>query len=89
MAPSTSGWAIASLICSLAGLFLLPVLGSVLGIIFGHLGLGEIKRSEGRVQGRAMAIAGLVIGYTAIGFIIILIALIAILGIAVSASQPS
>jgi len=55
-AVSTSGWAIASLVCSLLSL-------SLLGVIFGHIGVNEINHSNGRVGGKGLAIAGLIIGY--------------------------
>jgi hypothetical protein len=54
--------AIASLVCSLAGLLSCGI-GSVLGVVFGHIGLSQIKREGGTQPGRGLAIAGLVIGY--------------------------
>jgi len=65
MPPSTNSWAIASLICSIVGV-------SILGIIFGHIALGEIKRSNGWQTGHGMALAGLIIGYVEIGLGLIL-----------------
>ena len=59
----TNGFAIASLVCSL-------LCFSLLGIIFGHVGLSQINRN--REGGRGLAVAGLILGY--IG----LVALIAI-----------
>jgi type IV pilus assembly protein PilA len=56
----TSGKAIVSLICGL--LFFIP-LAFVAAIVFGHLGLSEIRKSAGRLQGEGMAIAGLILGY--------------------------
>jgi len=56
----TSGKAIASLICSL--LFCIPILPSILAIIFGALGLRDIGRSRGRLSGQGLAISGLVMG---------------------------
>ena len=56
----TSGWAIASLICSILGM-------GLLGVIFGHVGLSEIKRGAGRVTGHGLAMAGLIIGYIELG----------------------
>ncbi|MEO7932655.1 MAG: DUF4190 domain-containing protein [Chthoniobacterales bacterium] len=44
----------------LAFIFLIPFLPA---IICGHLALGRIKRSDGALTGRGMAIAGLVMGY--------------------------
>jgi hypothetical protein len=50
----TNGFAIASLICSLLCV-------SLLGIIFGHVGLSQINRN--REGGRGLAVAGLILGY--------------------------
>ena len=71
MAPATSGWAIASLVCSIAGIFfILPLIGSILGVIFGHIALNEIKHApinpytrQPAVEGHGLAVAGLVLGY--------------------------
>lgn len=69
-AKSTNGLAIASLICSLAGL--LTCLSAPVGIVLGHIALSQIKR-EGS-NGRGLAIGGLVIGYlltlAIVGFVI-------------------
>jgi len=73
----TSGKAIASLIC---GLFIFAFPLSILAIIFGHLSLSEIRKSAGRLKGRGMAIAGLILGYGGVAAIplILIIAAIAI-----------
>ena len=63
MPASTSPWAIASLILSIASWLVIPVVGAIAGVICGHIALNEINRSEGRVEGRGMAVAGLIIGY--------------------------
>jgi hypothetical protein len=76
-APSTgtNGFAIASLISSIISCGI----GSILGVIFGHVSLNQMKRTgEG---GRGLAIAGLVIGYLGIlGIIVAVIVLIAASG---------
>ncbi len=56
----TSGMAIASLVLSILGI-------GLLGVIFGHMALGEIKRSNGVIGGHGLAMAGLIIGYIEIG----------------------
>ncbi|MEO7000782.1 MAG: DUF4190 domain-containing protein [Ktedonobacterales bacterium] len=62
---ATNGMATASLICSLIGLFTADflVIPGVLAVIFGHIALGQIKKSNGQQTGQGMAIAGLIIGY--------------------------
>jgi hypothetical protein len=66
MPPSTSYWAIASIICALAGLFIFYPVGPILGVIFGHIARREIRRSGGRVVGDGLALAGLLTSYTAL-----------------------
>ena len=60
-APRTSGMAIASLVLGLVSFFC-SVFTGIPAIILGALGLSEIGRSKGRLQGRGMAIAGLICG---------------------------
>jgi len=72
LAPETSGKAIFSLICGV--LFFLPIPPFFLvAIIFGHLSLSEIRRSAGRLTGRGLAIAGLVLGYLGVTAMVALI----------------
>jgi len=75
--PENSGKALASLICGVV--FFLWPLSAVAAVVLGHVALGEIKRSAGRLAGRGMAIAGLVAGYIGISTVpILIIAAIAI-----------
>jgi len=73
----TSGKAIASLIL---GIVPFSLLSSIPAVVFGHLALSEIKKSGGRLRGRGLAIAGLVLGYLTIAMVpfILIIAAIAI-----------
>jgi type IV pilus assembly protein PilA len=77
MGVPTSGKAIASLIC---GIFTLFLPASIAAIVLGHLSLSDIRKSAGRLGGRGIAIAGLVLGYAGIALIppILMIAAIAI-----------
>jgi hypothetical protein len=61
---STNGFAIASVIC--AAVWFLWV-GSLLGVVFGHIGLRQIKADPANQGGKGLAIAGLVVGYLALG----------------------
>lgn len=99
MAPSTSYWAIASFVCALGGfalifnfaiglpLILIPVVvsvGALLAVIFGHIALVDISRSRGRLVGRGVALAGLIIGY-----VILAIALfLGVVALAAAALRP-
>jgi serine/threonine protein kinase len=69
--PPSSGKATASLVLGIFAFALALIeLGGLLGIlavIFGHLALGDIRRSGGRLGGHSSAIAGLIMGYFGIG----------------------
>jgi hypothetical protein len=70
LAPETSGKAIFSLICGIFSLF--PPL-AIVAVIFGHLSLSEIRKSGGRLVGKGLAIAGMVLGYSGFALIATLI----------------
>jgi RNA polymerase subunit RPABC4/transcription elongation factor Spt4 len=63
-APRNSNKAIASLVC---GVLFMCAPASIAAIVLGHLALLDIKRAAGRMAGKGLAIAGLVLGYTGIG----------------------
>ena len=58
--PKTNGLAVASLICSCAGLFFLPIFP---GIVLGFIARSQIKRSNGMQRGDGLAIAGIIVGF--------------------------
>jgi len=74
----TDGKAIASLIC---GICFLIFPAAVAAIIVGHLSLAEIGRSAGRLAGRGMATAGLVLGYFGVVGLIPFVLIIAAIAI--------
>lgn len=58
-APKTSGLAVASLVL---GLLWLCGHGSLLAVIFGAVAMGQIDRSRGTLEGKGLAITGLILG---------------------------
>jgi hypothetical protein len=75
-APKNNGLAIASLVCSILGLCC--GVGGVLGVIFGFVARGQIKRSGGAQQGSGLALAGIIVGFVvialaAVGLLIVLL----------------
>lgn len=76
--PRTSGLAIASLVFGILGWTLLPLIGSIVAVILGHMGRSEIRRSAAHMEGDALAIAGLVLGYIAIGLSLLALLLLAL-----------
>jgi hypothetical protein len=76
--PKTNGMAIASLICSLAGI--LCGVTAILGVIFGFVARGQIKRSQGMQTGGGLALAGIIIGLIICAGIVAWIVLVAAFG---------
>jgi hypothetical protein len=78
--PATEPLAICSLILSVAGLVFCALITSIPGIICGHVALSHIAKRP-HLEGKGMAIAGLIIGYAGIAlglaylvFVIVLVA---------------
>ena len=74
----TNNKAIASLILGIAGLVICPLVCSVLAIVFGHQGRGDIDRSGGREGGRGLATAGIVLGWIGIVLTVLFIVFIVV-----------
>jgi hypothetical protein len=70
---TTSGWAVASFICALLGIFLIPLLPA---FIFGIVGYQQIEKQPQRYKGKWMAIVGIVIGSLALLGLLILLVLV-------------
>lgn len=71
----TNGFAIASFVL---GLVWLMGLGSILALVFGYVAKGEIDRSEGAQAGRGFAIAGIVLGWVGVAFIVAAVVMMAL-----------
>lgn len=64
----TNGMAIASMVL---GILWLYWVGSVLALVFGYVGKKQIDESGGMQSGRGMAIAGIVLGWVGVGFLLL------------------
>lgn len=62
----TSTYAVISLVAGVLGWSLMPFLGSIAAIVFGHMARAEIRRSQGQLDGDGLAIAGLVLGWVSV-----------------------
>lgn len=69
-AAPTNGMAIASLVLGIGGLTVLPLLGSILAILFGYIARREIRENPG-VAGDGLALAGIVMGWIAVGLVVL------------------
>jgi hypothetical protein len=74
-ARKTNGLAIASMVLGIVWLY---GVGSILALVFGYIAKGQIDRSGGQETGRGMAIAGIVLGWIGVGFLILVIVLVAV-----------
>ena len=75
--PRRSGKALASLICGVVGLFLVPLVLPVAAIVLGVMARREIEAARGGVTGVGMAMAGIALGVAgvAIAAAIVLLAI--------------
>ena len=73
-ARQTSELAVVSLVFGILGWNLLPLVGSVVAVVCGHLARAEIRRAQGALEGDGLAVAGLVMGYLVIGLSVLALA---------------
>lgn len=59
----TATTAVVSLIAGIVGVTALPLAGSIVAVITGHLARKEVRESMGRLEGEGLATGGLVLGY--------------------------
>ncbi|MFT4230796.1 MAG: DUF4190 domain-containing protein [Microbacterium sp.] len=78
-APKTNTLAIVSLVSSIAGITVIPFIGSIVGVITGHMSLSQIKRNgEG---GRGLALGGTIVGWVGLALsVVAVIAMLAFIG---------
>jgi len=55
-----------SLVMGILGWTVLPLLGSIIAIITGHMAKSEINKSGGMIGGGGMATTGLILGYATV-----------------------
>jgi len=63
-----SGFAIASMVLGILGLFGITAL---LAVIFGHLALSQIRSAKGWLRGTGMALAGVIMGWSFLAIIVL------------------
>jgi len=78
--PQTDSKAIGSLVCGIASVTIFSIIAGIPAIILGHISRSDIRKSEGRLKGEGLALAGLIMGYISLAIIplILIIAAIAI-----------
>ena len=70
-ARQTCSTATVSLIFGILSWIVLPIVGAIVAIIAGHMARGEIRRSNGTLDGDGLATIGIVLGWAHLAFIVI------------------
>ena len=84
----TSGMAITSLILSIAGLTVVPVIGSVLALILGYMAQRDIRQRPTETSGEGLAKAGIVMGWIGVVLgVLVVCGIIAAFGLCAVASS--
>jgi hypothetical protein len=87
--PRSSGDALAALILGICGIFVCPVICSVLAIVYGNRAKREIDTSGGWVTGREMAVAGIVIGWVGLAIYVLTILAFVLLFVILAAGSAT
>jgi hypothetical protein len=66
-------WALTSMICGIVSVVSVQIILAVLAIIFGFIGLSEIRKSAGMIEGRGFAITGIVTGFISVGISLLIV----------------
>ena len=72
--PRLGTWALVSMICGVVSIVSVQWILAILAIVFGFIGLNEVKKSAGTVEGRGFAIAGIVTGFISVGITLLIVA---------------
>jgi len=80
--------AVISLVAGIGSWVVLPVIGSIVAVVTGHVARKQIRQSAGAQDGEGMALAGLILGYThlALGCVGSIVAVVLILAGVISAA---
>ena len=83
-----NGYAIAALVLGIVGIAGIPLVPSILALVFGYKAREEIDRSGGVEQGRGLAVAGIVLGWVGVGLValVTVVAIIVLVAVAAAAA---
>ena len=72
-AATTNSLAVASL---LVGILALAPPCAIMAVVFGHLARSQIRKSAGRQKGAGLALAGLILGYLGVAFLLFVLLIV-------------
>jgi len=83
MQGNTNTLAVVSLVAGIVGWTAMPLIGSIVAIVTGHMARAQIRSSRGMETGDGLALGGLVLGYLSLiaGIIGLLIAILMVVGV--------
>lgn len=85
-APASNGLATASLILGICSL-IFGLLTAIPAVITGHMALGKIKENPMLAGSKGQAMAGLIIGYIAIGLTVLCVGALIVIGLTAPATH--
>ena len=70
---TTNVKAIVALVAGIVGVVFVPLVGSIVALVFGYLAKREIDDSEGRQDGRSQAISAIVLGWIGLAIAVVFV----------------
>ena len=90
--PRTEPFAIASIVCAVANFFAIPIIGAILGIVFGKMAQKNIAENPA-LEGASLARTGIILGWVGLGlvvaFILLAIAFLGVFSVSTSSEIPA
>lgn len=85
-APSPNGKAISSLVLGIVGIFMIPVLASIPGVVLGVIARREIRDEPQRYTGDGLALAGLITSAVGLALWLAFFVIVVAIGVGFAAS---
>lgn len=86
-APQDNGKATAALVVGILGVVCVPLIASIVAIVLGVQAKNEIDRSNGAQTGRGKAVAGIVLGWLGIAWVVLWVLAIFAFGLFASSME--
>jgi len=66
LSPTLDGKAVASILLGFLSIVPLSIFAGIPAVVLGHLSRASVRRSQGRLKGSGLALAGLIMGYVSV-----------------------